>query len=175
VPFKATVVLTGTKLFQSASVGQPSFSEEFGRDSAPSGTLSLANGTGNNCANVIYRGNDSGMLVVPAGGNLTISLKGTGGEVDSLNKSLNLATVKAFYFELATPGSGNFVGVGPNGNSLCANLGFNSCGSVQVGNHLLLTNGETGWTIAASNANLTFRNPGGTNQVIRPRIVGVGA
>jgi hypothetical protein len=167
----ASITLANSRITQAPATGQPTYLDKFGSGYAPAGSFTLANGTGNNTANIVYRGNEAGALVVPAGGSITISLKGTGGELDSLNKALSLSTVRMVYVELVTPGNGNKIGIGPAGNAACANLGFNSCGSVQFGNQILLTDG-VGWSIGAAAANVTFTNPGAANQTILPRIVG---
>jgi hypothetical protein len=171
MPAEFRINLADSKIEQTADVGQPRFLEKFGSGCSPVGLYSMANGTGNNAGNVAYRGNESGMLNVPAGGSITISLKGANGELDAINKPLSFASVKAIVIERVS--ASGCVGFGPNGNASCANLGFDADGSFVFGEAFVAVNMLSGWTIA-TNANVTFTNGGGANVTIKPRFFGVG-
>lgn len=172
-----TINLQLSSIKQYAPSGQPTFLDEFGRANAPSGnSATWASGTGNGQANQVWRGNDAGGFSIASGGTLTINLKGANGELDALNKALNLTAVAGLYFELDNPGPGNRVVLGINGNGCVANLGFGNLSNMGIYGPTLLTapNGN-GWPITSGAANVIITNPSAVTISGKPRIWGPGA
>ena len=181
MPHTLTYSLRGvTTISASNPPGTLKWYEEFGKGNAPPGCATWANGTGNGCANQTYVGNgtgaDEGSITLAAGATLVVSLKGANGELDARNKPLSLSTVVAFYLELATPGPGNGIKVGPQGNGCMANLGWgNTSNETLMGPTLKSAENGNGWPVSAAAGNISFTNTSATTQKFWPRISGVAA
>ncbi len=169
----ATYDLTATTIHFAADIGRPDWDEAFEEAGTPRGLYAIFNGNEAGQANDLYRGNDTGVLVIPAMGSLTIDFKGSNGEKNAINNPLSFVKIKWIFIQYLTFGPGNSVTIGPDGNSSNANLGFKASGNFALQDLTILGGRGDGWVIVAGKSNMTFKNPTATDQIIRPRIHGV--
>ncbi len=147
------------------SIGQTvaglSYLARMGNGAAPSGKITVLDGTGAGLANQFFFTPFS----IPTVTRQSYDLKGGGGELDVLNRALNMAKLKYLYLELDAPAAGNSIQFGPAAVTNAAQLWFQAA-TVNfydvVRSKMLMEDFTTGWAIGASTKVISLYNPGAT-------------
>lgn len=134
-----------------------------GQNGNLNGLLQFEEGTGNGQINQIFVPNP---FTINANTTLTYDLKGSGGELDVLNRSLAMTAVKLVIVRLNTAEDG--VHFGPQNVANAAQLWFNGVTSDFFDSILqLMMQGDMvdGWVVNNTNKKLVLYNPHSTNAV----------
>ena len=154
-----------------ASTGGLKYSEQFGRVGGAGsidGSARFTDGNGTGQANQTH----GGTYTIAPGGTLYFDLKnGTGSREDVLREPLALVTLKGILIELVTPGAGNSLEIGGNGNASAPVPLGNSAGNLPIKDIFLWTD-PAGVSLATGAANICVKNPSAANQTFELRIWG---
>lgn len=149
------------------------YRSRFDSPPAPSGVVTLTDGSGANQANDVFEK----LLTVPHGGTTLIDLKGGTGEVNVLNQALAFTKVKSVELILTTaPASGVSLRVGPQGATNAAQLWFQAATAnfwAEVRDRFAVFDRVTGWALDGTHKVLAISNPGAADVSAWLRVIGV--
>ncbi|HEY1191553.1 MAG TPA: hypothetical protein VGE74_28230 [Gemmata sp.] len=149
------------------------FRSRFDSAPAPSGLVSLGDGTGSGQANDVYEA----LLTVATGTTTLIDLKGGGGETNVLNQTLAFTKVKGVELILTTaPAAGVSLRLGPQGATNAAQLWFQAATAnfwQEVRDRFAMFDRVTGWSLDATHKVLAISNPGADDVSCWLRVIGV--